>query len=255
MSEQVNRANVFHSLHVKGNPVVLFNIWDPGSAKAVAEAGALALATGSWPVAAAHGFPDGEHIPLDMALDNARRIVNAVELPVSIDLEGCYGAEPARVAETVAKSLATGVVGINFEDQIIGGKGFYPVADQTKRIAATRKACETAGTPAFINARTDLFLKSPATQHDQTMLDAALERASAYEQAGASGFFAPGLVDENLIEQLCTKTTLPVNILAKPDAPDKRRLAELGVSRISHGPGPYRQMMAKLSEAAKEALS
>lgn len=254
MSDQVKKAESFQALHAKGSPVVLFNIWDPGSARAVADAGAKAIATGSWPVAAAHGYPDGEIIPLDMALDNARRIVAAVELPVSIDLEGCYGVAPDIVAETVAAALATGAVGINFEDQVVGGEGFHAIEDQVRRIAAARTAADALNVPAFINARTDLFLKTPAFGHDQAMLEAALERATAYEQAGASGFFAPGLADEELIARLCAGTALPVNILAKPGGPEKHRLAELGVARISHGPGPYRVMMAKLTEAAKEAL-
>lgn len=254
MSEQVNKAERFQALHAKANPVVLFNIWDPGSASAVAEAGAKAIATGSWPVAAAHGYPDGEIIPLDMALDNARRIVAAVELPVSIDLEGCYGSAPDIVTETVAAALATGAVGFNFEDQVVGGEGFHAIEDQALRIAAARSAADAANIPAFINARTDLFLKTPVAGYDQPTLDAALERARAYEQAGASGFFAPGLADEKLIEKLCAGTSLPVNILARPGGPEKHRLAELGVARISHGPGPYRQMMTNLTEAAKKAL-
>lgn len=254
MSEQVNKAKRFQALHAKGKPVVLFNIWDPGSAGAVADAGAEAIATGSWPVAAAHGYPDGEIIPLDMALENARRIVAAVELPVSIDLEGCYGVAANVIAETVAAALATGAIGFNFEDQVVGGDGLHAIEDQVPRIAAARSAADAANVPAFINARTDLFLKTPITGHDQSMLDAALMRARAYEQAGASGFFAPGLADEKLIEMLCAGTSLPVNILARPGGPEKHRLAELGVARISHGPGPYRQMMADLTEAAKKAL-
>lgn len=255
MSEQNDKANRFMALHVMGDPVVLFNIWDPGSAGAVAAAGANALATGSWPVAAAHGYPDGEVIPLQLALDNAQRIISAVDLPVSIDLEGCYAIAADGVAETVSSALATGAVGFNFEDQIVGAKGFHPIPDQVLRIEAARASCSAAGVPAFINARTDLFLKTPASEHDSAMLDEALERAKAYEQAGASGFFAPGLSDEVLIQGLCAGTALPVNILARSDGLQKPRLAELGVARISYGPGPYRQMMANLTKAAKLALS
>src|SRR3569832_842553 len=100
MTPQNERAQLFHSLHVRGEPLVLFNAWDAGSARAVAEAGARAIATGSWSVAAAHGFADGERVPLEWALDNLRRIVAAVDVPVTIDLESGYGDAPAQVATT-----------------------------------------------------------------------------------------------------------------------------------------------------------
>jgi 2-methylisocitrate lyase-like PEP mutase family enzyme len=86
MTDQASRAATFRGLHIKGNPVVLYNIWDPGSAKAVAAAGAQALATGSAPVAMAFGFPDGEQIPLDLAIDNIRRIASSTDLPLTVDL-------------------------------------------------------------------------------------------------------------------------------------------------------------------------
>ena len=105
MASQIEHARTFHALHVKGDPVVLFNIWDPGSAKIVSGAGAKAIATGSWPVATAFGYPDGEKIPLDLALDNIRRVVAAVDLPVSMDIEGGYGVEPETVGRTVARVI------------------------------------------------------------------------------------------------------------------------------------------------------
>jgi len=129
MTNQKGRAQRFRELHVKGDPLILFNIWDAGSAKAVASTGAKAVATGSWSVAAAQGFDDGEQLPLELMLENLKRIVASVNLPVSCDVEGGYGSQLADVAETVAKVLAAGAVGINFEDQIIGEKGLYSVED------------------------------------------------------------------------------------------------------------------------------
>ena len=251
MSDQNTRANAFHALHKKGNPVILYNIWDAGSAKAVASAGAKAIATGSWPVAAASGFDDGENLPIEFALDNVHRIIDAVDLPVSLDFEGGYAVDPAGIQANVEKAIETGIVGINFEDQIVGGSGFHPVDEQAKRVAATRRAAETSGVNLFVNARTDLFLKSKPEDHNQAMLDEAIERAKAYEDAGASGFFAPALVDETMIETLCDAVNLPVNIIAIPGAPANARLAELGVARISYGPVPYRKMTAWLEETAR----
>ena len=117
----------FAALHVPGNPVVLYNIWDVGSALAVVKAGAKALATGSHPVADAHGWPDGQQVPIEFALTNAKRIVDAVELPVTVDFEGAYSVDPGAAAANVARLAATGAVGCNFEDQVIGGEGLHPL--------------------------------------------------------------------------------------------------------------------------------
>ena len=127
MATQKERFQQFAALHVPGDPVVLYNVWDVGSAQAVVRAGAKALATGSHPVASANGWPDGEKVPIDFALANATRIVDAVELPVSVDFEGGYSVDPGQVAENVALLAATGAVGCNFEDQVIGGEGIHPL--------------------------------------------------------------------------------------------------------------------------------
>lgn len=254
MTDQASRARAFHALHVKGDPVVLFNIWDPGSAKIVAGAGAKALATGSSPVASAFGYADGEKIPLDLALDNIRRIAAAVDLPVTMDLEGGYGVAPEIVADTVARAIDAGAVGFNFEDQIVGGEGLHDVAFQAERIAAAVAAVKASGISAFVNARTDLFLKAKSDTHDNALLDQAVARAEAYAGAGADGFFAPGLGDPGLIGKLVKAVALPVNIIALAHVPPREKLAELGVARISHGPVPWRKMAAWLEGEARAAM-
>lgn len=254
MTEQTDRATTFASLHKKGEPVILYNIWDAGSAAAVRDAGAQAIATGSAPVAMAQGFADGQKIPLDAALENVKRIVSTVDLPVTLDFEGAYAEDTRGIADNVARALECGVVGFNFEDQIVGGSGLYDAARQATRIEAMRKACDASGVPAFINSRTDIFLKAPADTHNDAMLDDAIARAAAYAAAGASGFFAPGLKDEAMIEKLCAATELPVNIIALPGTPDTPRLAALGVARVSYGPVPYKQMINWLTEQARAAI-
>src|SRR5205085_8842136 len=154
-----SQFETFAALHVPGDPVVLYNIWDVGSALAVAAAGAKALATGSHPVADANGWPDGQKVPLDFALANATRIVDAVDLPVTVDFEGAYSADPDQGAANVARLKETGAVGCNFEDQVVGGEGLHPIDLQARRIAAIRNA---VGTDFYVNARTDLFLKTQA---------------------------------------------------------------------------------------------
>lgn len=258
MPTQNDHAIQFQQQHIdgkNGKPLVLFNIWDAGSARAVANAGAKAIATGSWSVAAAQGYADGEALPLEAAIANVARIVASVALPVTVDLEAGYGDAPDVVADAVTRMIAVGAIGFNLEDRMIGRTGLYSIADQASRLQAARGAADRGGIAAFINARTDCFLNAPADQHDEALLDHALTRAHAYAQAGASGFFAPGLVDERLIARLCNQSPLPVNIMTMPGCPSNARLAELGVARISYGPGPYRAMMAALDEAAKRVYA
>lgn len=255
MTKQSEQAEQFRSLHIPGTPIILFNIWDAGSAKAVAASGAMALATGSAPVAMAQGYGDGEKMPLALALDNIQRIIDSTELPVTMDLESGYGADTATVTDTISQAMEKGIVGFNFEDQVVGTSELYPTATQAERVKAARMAASSTGAHGFINARTDIFLKAKPDTHNQSMVDEAVERALAYEQAGADGFFAPGMANEKLIADLCNRVNLPVNIIALPHVPPNKRLAELGVARISYGPVPYRQMIQALESAATAALS
>ncbi len=196
MSTQHAKAETFRSLHGRARPLVLFNIWDAGSAKAVAATGARAIATGSWSVAAANGFPDGEKLPLDLAIDNLARITAATDLPVTIDLESGYGETANEVAHCVERAVNAGAVGCNLEDSFPRDGSLRDVHDQGERIAAARKAAAGANVPLFINARTDVFFGKPAEAHDGAMVQAALDRARAYAQAGADGLFVPGVIDD-----------------------------------------------------------
>ncbi|WP_299322976.1 isocitrate lyase/phosphoenolpyruvate mutase family protein [Parasphingopyxis sp.] len=252
MTDQQDRARAFHALHVPGDPVILFNIWDAGSALAVAEAGAKALATGSASVAGARGYADAESLPMQQALTNAERIVEAVNLPLTVDFEGGYAVKPVLVGVHAQAIIETGAIGINFEDQVVGGDGLHPVDLQVERIAAIRTVADNADIDFFINARTDMWLRAGvSTVAEEDRFDAAVERAQAYADAGASGFFAPGLTDADQIGALCEASPLPVNVMMFDGMPDSRRLAELGVARISYGPGPWRDAMAALTEAAR----
>lgn len=255
MSTQKEKAEAFKSLHIKGSPLILFNIWDAGSARAIEQAGAKAIATGSWSVAAANGFEDGEKVPLELVFENLERIVRSVALPVTLDFEGGYASKPSELKENIRKLIAAGGIGINFEDRIVGGGGLYSTEDQSARIVAIREAAEAAGIPLFINARTDLFLQTYPAENNEIQVKEALQRATAYAEAGASGLFAPGLRDPNLIQKLCDDSPLPVNIMVLPDTPSTETMSQLGVARISHGAGPYRQMIEALKEAGQKALA
>jgi 2-methylisocitrate lyase-like PEP mutase family enzyme len=254
-SGQQVRAKTFHDLHVPGAPVILFNVWDAGSARAVADAGAKAIATGSASVAGARGYRDAESLPMEQALNNAMRIVDSVDLPLTVDFEGGYAVDPKLVAVHARAMIEIGVVGINFEDQVIGGAGLHPASLQAERIAAIRETADKAGIDFFINARTDVWLGAGRkTLAEEDRLGIALDRARAYAEAGASGFFIPGLTDEAEIAAVCAATALPVNAMMFDAMPPTARLAELGIARISYGPGPWREAMASLTEAARAAF-
>src|SRR4051812_9694094 len=186
----------FAKLHVAGEPLVLFNAWDAGSAAAVAKSGAKAIATGSASVSMANGFGDAEELPLELALANAARIVKAVELPVTIDFEGGYAKDASGLTANARRLAETGAIGCNFEDQIVGTDRLYEVADQTARLAGIRAG---VGEHYFVNMRTDLFLKAKPDAHDGALADRAIERGKAYADAGANSFFIPGLGDLSLV--------------------------------------------------------
>jgi 2-methylisocitrate lyase-like PEP mutase family enzyme len=242
----------FARLHVAGDPLVLFNVWDAGSAEAVAKSGVQAIATGSASVSMANGFGDGEEVPLDLALANAERVVNAVDLPVTIDFEGGYANGSSELAENGRRLAATGAVGCNFEDQVVGTDRLYEIGEQVRRIMALR---DGVGPDFFINARTDLFLKAPAKEHDAAMADRAIERGKAYHDAGIDGYFIPGLADLALVEKICRAVALPINAMHLPGGPSRAQWATAGIARVSHGPFPFMAMQKWLTGEAQAALA
>ena len=241
----------FARLHVAGDPLVLFNIWDPGSAIAVAKSGARALATGSASVSMANGVGDGQEVPLDLALANAERIVNSVELPLTVDFEGGYAADAEGLTTNGRRLASTGAIGCNFEDQIVGTDRLYDIAEQAARIAALRGG---VGGDFFINARTDLFLKAPSTAHDAGLAEQAIERGKAYVDAGINGYFIPGLADLALVERITNALKVPVNAMHLPNGPSRAQWAQAGIARVSHGPFPYMAMQEWLTSEARAAL-
>lgn len=255
MTTQASKADHFHRLHVAGDPLVLFNVWDAGSTKAVAAGGARAIATGSWSVAAANGYADGERMPIDAALVNLKRIVDATALPVTIDLESGYGADPHAVGRTVTRAIDAGAIGCNLEDSFPHDGSLRPQEEQSRRIAAARAAADATGIRFFLNARTDVFMLAKSEGHDEALVSLALERATAYAAHGADGLFVPGLINPALIERIVKASPLPVNIMMAEGAPSIRALADLGVARVSHGPWPYIALMKQLEEAARSALA
>ena len=246
MTDQVA---IFRALHVPGDPLVLFNIWDAGSAKAVAKAGAKAIATGSFGVAEAQGFADGEGFPLERALDVVGSVIRSVDLPVTFDMESGYGANAGAVARSAALAFTAGAAGINMEDRMPGQAALLPVAEASERIAAA------AASGLFVNARCDVYRGLKPQEYGQHLIDAVLERAEAYAAAGASGLFVPFLGDHSAIKAICAASPLSVNILWGQGRGTRAELAALGVARISYGHGPWAAAMEWLAQQAEAVFA
>ncbi|MFF2142024.1 isocitrate lyase/phosphoenolpyruvate mutase family protein [Kitasatospora sp. NPDC058190] len=234
---------------VEEGVLVLPNAWDAGSAAVIASAGARAIATTSGGVSWSLGHGDGQRMDRATAVEAARRVVAAVDLPVTVDAEGGYGPLPADVAATVTELVAVGAAGVNLEDSTAVGGPLFPVAEQAERLRAARTAAAAAGLPELlVNARTDVFLFGLGG------LDDVLVRAEAYAEAGADGLFVPGLLDLDALAELCKRTPLPVNAMAVAGGPTVAELAATGVRRISVGTGLAQLAYTAARRAAVELL-
>ena len=238
------RAEALRSLHIPGNPLILPNAWDPPSARAVAAAGFPAVATTSAGVAEALGHRDGQDAPAGLMLGAVARIAEAVDVPVTADLEGGYGLD---AEELVAGLLQAGAVGLNLEDTDHATGGLRDAAQQAEWLAAVKRAGHAAGVDVVLNARVDVFLRS---RGDQVELAAeAAERGRRYRDAGADCVYPIGATDEAALAALVEGVGAPVNALALPASPSLARLAELGVARISYGSGVARAALRWMAGA------
>lgn len=246
-----DKAATFRALHVPGLPLVLFNAWDAGSAKTVAKAGAKAIATGSWSIAAANGLPDGEKVDRALHLQTISSIAATIDLPVTADLESGFSAEPDGVSETVRLAIEAGAIGCNLEDSYPNDGSLRPIEDAVARDTAARRAANVGLPGFFINARTDVFFQKPPEEHSLAMVEEALERGRAYAEAGADGLFVPFVTDLELIRELASRSPLPLNVMRMAPTPTIGELADAGVARVSHGPYPYILAMDALENAAR----
>ena len=236
----------FGDLHVPGDPLILVNIWDAGSAKAVAAAGAKALATGSYGVAGAQGIADGEAFPLDDAIINLEHIVAASDLPISIDMEAGYGADAGEVRRSVQRAFDAGASGINMEDRMPGENRLIAPDVFAERVGAA------ASTGIWVNARCDVFRGQSADADGDALVEEVLERAKRYADAGAGSLFVPFLSNAKCIGAICNASPLPVNVLRSSEGPGATELANLGVARISHGHQPWAAAMTWLTSQARK---
>lgn len=253
-SAQAEKARVFRDLHREGI-LVLPNAWDAGSAAVIAAAGAQAIATTSGGVAWSLGRPDGgTGLTRREAAEHVRRIADAVDVPVSADIESGYGPSPADVADTVVAIIDAGGVGVNVEDSRAPGGPLFTSTEQSDRISAARKAADAAGLPDFvINVRTDVYLFGIGQPEDR--FDDVVARGHAYSESGADSLFVPGLVDLAELTELVKAVPLPVNVMAGPGAPSVKDFSAVGVRRISLGTAIAQSAYATARRAAAQVLA
>ncbi|CRZ16876.1 isocitrate lyase/PEP mutase family protein [Mycolicibacterium neworleansense] len=240
------RAAALLALHQPGNPVVLPTVWDAWSARLAVGEGFSALTVGSHPLADSIGKADGEVMSFDDLLTRVRQITDAVDVPVSVDIESGYGERPERLIEGL---LGAGAVGLNIEDTVHKeGKRLRSSTEHAELVGQLRAAADAAGVHVVINARTDLFLRNDGDDADR--VDRAIARLSEAAAAGADSLFPPGLRDPEALARLVSEVPLPVSVTVPPDTADLAELTAAGVGRITFGPF----LQAVLSARAKEVL-
>jgi len=242
---QAEQARAFHALHQDGL-LILPNAWDAGSARVIEEAGAKAIATSSAALSWAHGYPDGEALPVAILIAAVREIVRAVRVPVSADVEAGFADDPSTVGDFVERVIEVGVVGVNIED----GQGSPDLL--CAKIGRARHEAARKGVDLWINARVDVYLRKLA--EGDAAYDETVKRAQLYTAAGANSIFVPGAAEESLIEKLVRNISLPLNVLAWPGLPDAATLKRLGVRRLSAGGGLGRASLGFTRSVAEAFL-
>lgn len=235
----------FHQLHHDGL-LILTNVADATGARIVEQLGCKAVATSSAAVAWAHGYPDGNALPLERLISTVESIARVISVPLTVDIEAGYSNDLARVAEVIDAVIAAGAVGINIED------GASPPELLAHKIEIARQVAERRQVTLFINARTDVYLKGLVPAEDRVA--ETLRRAALYQAAGADGLFAAGVTAEYEIAALCQGTSLPVNVLGLPGLPSLDELKALGVRRLSAGSGIAEFLYGAMASLAKGFL-
>jgi 2-methylisocitrate lyase-like PEP mutase family enzyme len=226
-----SKTAVLRSLHHAPEPLVLPNAWDAASARLVEAAGFPAVASASAAVTASLGYADHEDAPVDEMLAAAARICRAVEVPVTIDAEAGYGLPPGELADRLA---AAGAAGCNVEDTDHRNGGLRDATEQAEWLGALRAAAPDL----VVNARVDVFIQEWGAPEGR--VEETLRRGRLYLEAGADCVYPILVADEQTIAALVDGIPGPVNVLYRPGVPSLARLAQLGVRRISFGPGIHR---------------
>lgn len=251
---QPSKGKTLHDLHHNGKLLILPNVWDSLGAALLEDIGYPAIATASGATAFSNGYQDGEKIPFENLLVILHRIVGSVNVPVTADVESGYASTNSVLAENIRKLIDTGIAGINFEDSHHDEQKLIPIDEQCEKIFLIRKISTEMGMPLFINARTDAYIKNNNLSEEEK-LSQTLLRGNAYKEAGADGLYPIFLKDKNAISAIIKEVGLPVNILLLPGIPDFSGLKEIGVARLSLGPGLLKVAVNAMKEVAQKLLS
>jgi 2-methylisocitrate lyase-like PEP mutase family enzyme len=246
MMSQREKIDRFRAAHVPGQPLLLANAWDAGSAKLFESLGFEAVATTSSGFAGTLGRLDGS-ITRAEALAHSEALVQAVDLPVSADLENGFAADPTLVSETVRLAADAGLAGCSIEDYSgHGDDQIYDARQAAERITAAVEAARATG--FVLTARAENFIRGRPDLAD------TIDRLQAFQQAGADVLFAPGLTSAEEIRQVVSAVDRPVNVLASPRGPTVDALAALGVARVSVGGSFFFAGLGTVVDAATELL-
>lgn len=240
-------ADTFLALHVKGDPLLLANAWDVGTARVFAHLGFRALATTSAGHANALGRADGG-VTRDEAIGHAAELSAATPLPVNADLENCFADDPAGVAETIRLAVDAGIAGASVEDYDQGNGAIYDLGLATERVAAAVEAAHAGPRRLVLTARAENHFRGV------TDLGDTIARLQAYQEAGADVLYAPGIMTRDDIARVVSSVDRPVNVLALPGVPPVAELAELGVGRVSVGSGFALVSYGAIAAAGRELL-
>lgn len=251
---QSQKEKQFYQLHHTGNLLVLPNIWNPIGATLLEDLGYKAAATASASIALANGYQDGEKIPFNDLLLILERIVKTVTIPVTADVESGYAKNNIELSENIKKLIDTGIAGINFEDSKHDEQKLFTKEEQSEKINLIRKTVSQMGSSLFINARTDVFIKEKNLSDEEKMTE-AIERGKAYKAAGADCFYPIFLKEKQSIVTIMHEVSLPVNILMVPGIPDFPTLREIGLARISLGPGFLKYAINSMKHIAQKLLN
>lgn len=247
---QQAKALLFYELHHNGRMLILPNIWDPLGALLLESIGYPAIATASAAIAYTNGYDDGEQMPFDSVLERLNAITHCVNLPVTADIESGYATTNSRLRENIKSLIDTGIVGINFEDSDKQSGLLIPVNIQSERINLVREVANESGIRLFINARTDVYIKGTDFDDYGKLLE-TIKRGRAYIDAGADCIFPIAVKQINHIRELTSNIAAPINILAIPGVPDFKKLNDLGVARVSLGPGFLKIAVSALKNFAE----
>jgi 2-methylisocitrate lyase-like PEP mutase family enzyme len=250
MSFSHQKSTKFHELHHSDEILILGNAWDVVSARILERQGYKAIGTSSAGIASVLGYPDGEMMSITENCEMIHRISEAVDIPVSADIESGYGESAGEILQSVRQTILAGAVGINLEDS--RNHVLISIERMVERIKVIKNLCTEMNSPLFLNVRTDALLDGASTE----AIGESIERGSCYTEAGADGIFVPdmGDLDKAGIGQLVKELAAPLNIIIGDSSTSIEELEQLGVARVSFGPRVMRAMLSYMTEITSEVI-